>query len=152
MLSYCWITWKQKKWLFMCQHHEDHMYSDYLLSISNMAHNQTFLPNSASDGICFHTIVSLSGNINWCFKNGYQVIFGLMSMIFRFKVTIVETRPYWVRSLFLVTSKNGISSMSQRILFEVLSRSNHTNTILRSVFNDVTRKSLCFRSSITVWC
>ena len=52
-----------------------------------------------------------------------------------------QMRPYWVRSLFLVTSKNGISSMSQRILFEVLSRSNHTNTILRSVFNDVTRKS-----------
>ena len=32
--------------------------------------------------------------------------------------------------------------MSQRMLVEVLSRSNHTNTILRSVFNDVTRKSI----------
>ena len=33
--------------------------------------------------------------------------------------------------------------MSQRMLVEVISRSNHTNTILRSVFNDVTRKSNC---------
>ena len=46
----------------------------------------------------------------------------------------------WVRSLFLVASKNGISSMSQRMLVEVLSRSNHTNTIL-SAFILNTRKS-----------
>jgi len=55
-----------------------------------------------------------------------------------------------VRSLFLVTSKDGISSMSQRILVEVLSRSNHTNTILRSVFNDVTRKSNMFLVMLVV--
>ena len=34
--------------------------------------------------------------------------------------------------------------MSQRMLVEVLSRSNHTNTILKSVFNDVTRMSTAF--------
>ena len=55
-----------------------------------------------------------------------------------------------LKSLFLVTSKNGISSMSQRMLVEVLSRSNHTNTILRSVFNDVTRKSSIIQSSISL--
>ena len=40
--------------------------------------------------------------------------------------------------------------MSQRMLVEVLSRSNHTNTILRSVFNDVTRKSSIIQSSISL--
>jgi len=47
---------------------------------------------------------------------------------------------WWVRSLFPVAFLNGISSMSQRMLVEVLSRSNHTNTI-QNAFISNTGKS-----------